>query len=73
MAYQYCILCGLLAKTSDKEFKKDILEKIIEYKWLLEYDLSPKVKKVNKFYKIFGIRNTIKILGFYLNHRRKKG
>lgn len=73
MAYQYCILCGLLAKTSDMEFKKDILEKIIEYKWLLTYDLSPKVKKVNKLYKIIGIKNTIKALGFYLKYRRKKG
>ncbi|MBR2024469.1 MAG: glycosyltransferase family 2 protein [Clostridia bacterium] len=72
MAYQYCVLCGILAKISDKEFKEEISKEIIEYKWLLKYDLSPKVKKVKKVYKFFGIKNTVKILGFYLNHRRKR-
>ena len=72
MAYQYSVLCGIFSKSKDKEFKKGILEEIIQYKWLLEYDLSPKVKKVKKIYKLFGIKNTVKILGFYLNHRRKK-
>ncbi len=72
ISYQYCVLCGILVKTKDKEFKKDILKEIVEYKWLLEYDLSPKVKKVKKLYKLLGIKNTVKILGFYLKHRRKK-
>ncbi|MBQ4510326.1 MAG: glycosyltransferase family 2 protein [Clostridia bacterium] len=72
MAYQYSVLCGILVKTEDNEFKKSILNDIIEYKWLLEYDLSPKVKKVKKAYKLLGIKNTIKLLGFYLKHRRKK-
>ena len=61
-----------LSKAKDKEFKNDTFKEIIEYKWLLEYDLSPKVKKVKKINKLLGIKNTVKILGFYLNHRRKK-
>lgn len=73
MAYQYSVLCGIFSKSDDKEFKKEIFKEITEYKWLLEYDLSPKVKKVKKIYKIIGIKNTVKILGFYLNHRKKKG
>lgn len=72
MAYQYSVLCGIFSKSKDKEFKREILKEIIAYSWLLEYDLSPKVKKVKKTYKIFGIKNTVRILGFYLNHRRKK-
>ena len=49
-----------------------MVDKLMDYKWLLDYDLSPKVKKVKKYTKIFGLKITIKILGFYLKYRKKK-
>ncbi|MBQ8840656.1 MAG: glycosyltransferase [Clostridia bacterium] len=69
LAYQYSILCGLLIKTKDKQFKKNITTKVKELKWLLNYDLHPKVKRVRRLAKFLGISMTIKGLGFYLKHR----
>ena len=31
-----------------------IREEVKEYKWLLQYDLNPKVRKANLFRKVFG-------------------
>lgn len=71
VAYQYSVLCGLLARIDDKAFVKQRMRELKEYKWLLTFDLVPKVKKVARIAKIIGITNTIKLLQFYIKHRRK--
>lgn len=72
LSYKYCVLCGIVVCADGKDFYNEIVNAIVEYKWMLDYDLSPKVKKVKKLSKIVGIKSTVRILGFYLNHRRKK-
>lgn len=71
VAYQYSILCGLLARIDDKAFVKQRMRELKEYKWLLTFDFSPKVKKVARIAKIIGITNTMKLLQFYIKHRGK--
>lgn len=74
VAYQYTVLCGLIARISDKKVRREITKKIKKSSWLFKYNLSGKVKMASKCYKIFGGALTIKILGFYIKHRvrRKK-
>jgi len=69
LAYQYCILCGLFVRLKGKEDRKKIYSFIKQSKWLLHHNMSPKVKKVQKLYKFVGIKCTVYLLGFYINHR----
>ena len=69
LAYQFSIYCGLIVRIPDKKTRKDLIKKAEKYAWLLQYDLSPKVKKVAKLARYVGLKNTIRILGFYIKHR----
>lgn len=69
LAYQYCILCGILARIKDKKDKAIVFRFLKDNKWLLKYSLSRKVAKVAKLNKYIGIRNTVLLLGFYIKHR----
>lgn len=69
LAYQYAIICGLLARINDKTYVKNILIELKKYKWLLDYNLIPKVKRVQRVSKFIGITNTIYLLQFYINFR----
>lgn len=69
LAYQYSILCGLVNKLENKKVKKEIIAELKNLKWLLKYDLHPKVKKVKVATRILGIGATIKLLGVYLKYR----
>lgn len=69
LAYQYTILCGLTVRLKSKKEKKEILELIKNSKWLLNYNLNPKTKKVSLCNRFFGIKFTCTLLGFYINHR----
>lgn len=64
LAYEYCIL--LTYNGIDKETKKDLWS----YKNVLNYDMNPKVKKVSKWYKTFGIRFTTILLSVYRKVKR---
>jgi glycosyltransferase involved in cell wall biosynthesis len=66
MAYHYCILIAQLSRL-DKISKKIYLNKILQYKWLLKYDLNPKVKKVKLLIPVFGINITSYILVKYID------
>lgn len=69
LAYQYSILCGLTCNLRDKKRRKEIIADLKGLKWLLKYSLHPKVKKVRKVARFFGITIAIRVLGFYLKHR----
>lgn len=70
IAYQYVILCGLIVRAKDRKFKKEFIKNLIKYKWLMEYDLCPKVKKAKKVYSFFGLRAMIKVMGLYIKYGR---
>ena len=67
LAYEYCILLtyGGIDQTTKKE--------LLEYKYILNYDLNPKVKKASLIYKALGIRVAVLALKIYqwIRHNRK--
>ncbi len=69
LAYQYAIICGLLARIKDRAYVKKLIQKLKIYKWLLNYDLIPKVRKVKIAYKVLGISTTLRLLQFYIKVR----
>ncbi len=70
ISYQYVVLCGLIVRATNKKFKTDFIKKLIKYKWLMQYDMCPKVKKAKKVFAIFGLRVMIKVMGLYIRFGR---
>lgn len=64
LAYEFCIL---LTSDMSKEMKSELMQ----YKWLLNYTVNPKVRKAAFVNKLFGIKVTEWVLKFYTNHIRK--
>lgn len=64
LAYEFCILL-----TSD--MPKEMKGELIQYKWLLNYTVNPKVRKAAFVNKLFGIKVTEWVMKFYTNHIRK--
>lgn len=52
LAYEYMLLLCREHLIEDPKIRKELKE----YRWLLQYDLNPKVHKANLFRKIFGYR-----------------
>lgn len=66
LAYEFCILL-----TYECEFAQKKHKELLQYKWLLNYTLNPKVRKAALVNKIFGIKITEWVLKFYLKHVKK--
>lgn len=66
-AYQYSILMGMYALFSSSS-KKSYFRRLKKYRWILQYDLHPKVKKVNRLLAFVPFFWTSKLLGFYIKH-----
>lgn len=64
-AYEYCILLGMVNFFSRKKRRKQVI-KLKEYRWLLQYDLHPKVRKVRLLSRLLGIYLTRWILFLYI-------
>lgn len=65
MAYEYCILLGMVNHFSGSE-RKNQLKKLKQYRWLLQYDLNPKVRKVKVLLQLLGARLTRWALFLYI-------
>jgi glycosyltransferase involved in cell wall biosynthesis len=61
MAYEYCILMGMIHFLHPAKRKKEIC-KLKKYTWLFKYRLHPKVNLVKKVLKIAGFRVTSYLL-----------
>lgn len=61
-AYEYAVCLGISYNVSSK----DLLKKIKDNSGLLEYDISKKVKKVNKVRSLFGFNLTRFLLGVFV-------
>lgn len=68
LAYEYCILLGLLSRMQSANLKR---KELYSYKWLLSYNVNPKVKKVAFICRFLGLRITEIILSFYMRKIRK--
>lgn len=69
LAYEYSILLGRI-KSLPKNIQGYEYENLEKDSWLLDYVIHPKVRKVNAFKKIFGLRITSTLLHYYLLHAR---
>ena len=67
LAYEYSVVLGLINIPTMTNLDKEIKKEVLEFKKILNYDISKKVKMVKVLSKILGINNTGKILGMYIN------
>lgn len=61
LAYEYSIVLGYL-QFLDRKTAQEKYEYLKRFKYLLDYTQDPKVKKVNKVYKILGLKLTTRLL-----------
>lgn len=66
LAYEFCILL-----TASSRMSKEMRKELMQYKWLLNYTVNPKVRKAAFVNKLFGIKVTKLMLKFYTNYIRK--
>lgn len=66
MAYEYCILMGMVNNFPVKVRKYQI-RKLKEYNWLLQYESNPKVRKVKFLLRFAGTYLTRWVLFLYIN------
>jgi hypothetical protein len=71
MAHQYNVLISGLSRL-DKASRKRYYDKLLLYKWLWDYDLNPKVKKVKLLASILGISITSYILAIYIDRKTNR-
>lgn len=65
MAYEYCILSGMVNNFDASQRRKQ-RKRLKQYDWLLKYDLNPKVRKVIKARRLLGRWLTGWLLYFYI-------
>ena len=65
MAYEYCILLGMVNNFPQSERRKEI-NRLQQYEWMLKYRLNPKVKRVTQARKVLGKYLTNWLLYFYI-------
>jgi len=63
LAYEYSVLLGL---SEIIKINKNVKKRIISNRSILKYDISNKVKYVNKLIKVLGIKIASKVLGIYI-------
>ena len=71
VSYQLTILMAYAAGLPDKAQKNQLLPRIKALRHLLEHDLHPRVKLVNKVKRIVGFDLTVRFLGLYLKYRKR--
>lgn len=71
IAYEFGILMAQTANLADKNGKKKIKKELRSMQQILQYDVHPYVKKINRVKKFAGFDFTMLLLGIYLKYRRK--
>ena len=71
VAYEFSILMAQAANLPANIEKKALLRQIRSMKAVLEYDIHPKVKKINLVKRMISFRATMFLLGLYLRHRKR--
>lgn len=65
ISYMYVILLFNISRIEDKEFQKLKYRYLSKYKYLFNYSLHPKVKKISIMYNYMGYRGVIFLLKIY--------
>lgn len=71
VSYHLTILIAYVSNLSDRAQKKQLLRRIRALGHLLEYDIHPRVKLVNKVKRLVGFDMTVRFLGIYLKYRKR--
>lgn len=77
IAYPYVIWMGHIGLIPKKDIKKEgddrrkMKNRMKKYKFLLDYSIDPYVKKIKKFYHIFGWDFTAKAIATYINAKSR--
>lgn len=66
-AYQFAMLLGFVPVVKGRAERNELIERVRNLKWILQYDHVNKVKLVKNVCSIFGLRLTIKLLSQYYN------
>lgn len=71
LSYEYCMSIGVINSSYCEKITKYRINHFYDYKWLLKYSRCKKVRIVYYISKIIGIKITGKILGFFVNIKKK--
>lgn len=71
VAYEFTILMAKATNLPASPGKKALLKRIRTMASILDYDIHPKVRKVNMVRRILGVSATMHLLGLYLKHRNR--
>lgn len=70
LAYEYIMVLWGLNKLDGEEYNI-IYSKLIKYKWILRYSKIKKVKVIKHFIYIFGVKNSSRMISFYMSKMKK--
>ena len=71
VAYEFSILMAKTANLSDKNERKRLTVRLKKLKHILNYDMHPKVKKINLVKRVIGFDMLMMLLGKYLKYRKR--
>lgn len=71
VAYEYSILVAKAANLANGHEKKHIIAKVKKQQGILQYDMHPKVRKINMVKKLIGFDLVMFLLGAYLKYRKR--
>lgn len=71
VAYEFTILMAKAVNLPAVPGRKALLKRIRTMAPILDYDIHPKVRKVNYVRRIMGFSVTMRLLGLYLKHRNR--
>lgn len=71
VSYHFTILIAYVSNLADKAQRTQLLCRIKALQHLLDYDIHPRVKLVNKVKRLVGFDMTVRFLGIYLKHRKR--
>ena len=69
-AYRYIVLMTQVHRHK-KQIGSELVNRYLNYSWVLKFDRHPKVKKTNKLIKLFGKRIATVVLVYYISNRDK--
>lgn len=71
-AYQYAMLLGFVPKIKDASDYKDVIKRLQDLKYLLQYDHVKKVKMVRRVVSLLGVQGACTVLAAYYRFGRKR-
>ncbi len=71
LAYEYCMTLGVINSKNCEKVSNNVKEQFYEYKWLMKYDECKKVKYCKIISNVLGIKICAKLLGQFINLKRK--